>query len=352
MSTILTEICLDKIIRAEGYEQKILALIGILEGYLSKVSKKHFRYINSKSTDSVTLSELGILYKNFFSTNTGINGVCWEYVVFNDIYYNDTYIQDLINEAINYLTGQKTFERINAILWGGEKSYISLENIYDIIPDEETIWTPYKQYNFKDYLTNIQNAFRSPQQRAMLPSYIDGIWKADLFVKKEDSTSWHAVTVKWNCNEIKYYNGLSIGIYFQNPTVVRNLINPEPIRENGKCTAVYCAIPFAYNMGEYYTYMFRLVENLLSVINSDKRGTLPLKFATSEEYGIFEDLYENRNVPCIDIIDYFKRKYHDYTHTREVDETIITSGGIVTCSDFTYNNVLNHDVKEIKIIPR
>lgn len=226
----------------------------ILEAYLSKVSPEYFESLNISNRSEVTLEQLGLLYKTHLYNNSGLNGVCWEYAVFNSIYYNDQYIQWLMNVSINYLTGKVGLEHINAILRGGEKLDLHLENIKSCLKEIDTIWTPYGEYNFKNYIDLIYNSFRLKKDRKQLPKSIKNIWKADLFVKKESENQWLAVTVKWNKNELKYCSGLSIGVCFE-PIVYLNKTyynNPSLEKNNDNITNfVRCCIPYKYNYGEY-----------------------------------------------------------------------------------------------------
>ncbi|HML32314.1 hypothetical protein [Sporomusa sphaeroides] len=353
MGEVLTQSFSWRIAIENPNNQKLMSLIGILEGYLSKVTKNHFRLINSKSLDSITLCELGLIYKNSFSKNTGMNGVCWEHSVFHSIYHNHTYIQDLINTAINTLSKETTSERINAILWGSEKPTISLENIKSNIKDGEVIWTPSKEYDFKEYIDLIYNSFNSKTLKGTLPEHITGIWKTDLFVKKKSSNTWYAVTVKWNEYDLKYYPGLSIGIYFEPMNLLRQELNIVPIfnnNNNNMISFVKCAIPFAYNFGEHYTYMFRLVTNILSNINSNIKGTSFLDFPSSDEHHIFRSFYDNRNSPCLQVINHLKDTLKYYINTVKQNEIINATDRqiIIPKPNFTNDNEENYG---IKIVP-
>lgn len=110
---ILTETNASKLLQVDSYDKKLISLLSILEGYLSKVSDDNLKNIGRSNLQDVTLSELALLYNASLSKNSGLNGVCWEYAVFNSIFYNDTTIQDLLNTAINYLSNSKSFERLN-----------------------------------------------------------------------------------------------------------------------------------------------------------------------------------------------------------------------------------------------
>jgi hypothetical protein len=334
--SVITQSDINKIIQVDPYSQKLISLISILEAYLNLISKEYLQLLGKSDLKDITLKDLGILYKTFFSINNGVNGVCWEYTVFNAIYNNDTYIQDLLNVAINYLSGENNFYRLNAILWGGEKSNLSSDNIKNNLKDDETIWTPNKEIIFKDYVDIILRSFHDKDLRKNLPLYFEGIWKTDLFVKKENSNRWYAVTVKWNKYEVKQFPGLSIGIHFKHMSSVKDSVNPKLTKNN----FVYCSIPFDLNLGEHYAYMFRFVDTMLSEINLKKKNTLWLKFPSIEENALFNNLYELRKIPCYNIIQFLKSQYNSYTNTFEQPEMILATD--------RYINFSSNEIGELK----
>lgn len=343
--SILTQSDVNKITQVDPYSQKLISLISILEAHLNLVSKEYLELLGKSNFKDITLKDLGALYKTFFNINSGVNGVCWEYAVFNAILNNDIYIQDLINAAINYLSGEDDHYRLNAILWGGEKNNLSSDNIKNNLKDDETIWTPYKEIIFKDYVDIILKSFHDKNLRKTLPQYFAGIWRTDLFVKKENKNRWYAVTVKWNKYDMKQFPGLSIGIHFEHINSLKGSVNPKLTKNN----FVYCSIPFNLNFGEYYAYMFRFVETMLSEINTKKKNSLWIKFPTSEENGLFNDLYNLREVPCCIVIQFLKDKYNCYTNTFKQSEMILATDRYINFSPNEINE-LKHP-NPILIVP-
>ncbi|MFW6016159.1 MAG: hypothetical protein ACOCRK_06945 [bacterium] len=120
---------------------------------MSKVSfKKHFRCIKSNSFKELTMEELGYIYKQFLIKDDGKHGVCWEYVICNAIFYGDEYILELLNDAINILTGQNSYDDLEAILWGAEKGEKIIEIAEDNFDEDDVIWTPTKEFLFSEYI--------------------------------------------------------------------------------------------------------------------------------------------------------------------------------------------------------
>lgn len=234
----------------------------------------------------------------------------------------------VLNEKDSRISGENTFYRLNAILWGGEKSNLSTDNIKINLKDDETIWTPNKEIVFKDYVDIILMSFHDEELKKTLPQYFEGIWRADLFVKKENSNRCYAVTVKWNKYEVKQFPGLSIGVHFEHMSSRKSLVNPKLINNS----FVYCSIPFKLNFGEHYAYMFRFADTMLSEINFKKKNTLWLKFPSVEENGLFNDLYKLREVPCFNIIQFLKDQYNSYTNTFKQPEIILATDRYITFS--------------------
>ncbi|MCC0670578.1 MULTISPECIES: hypothetical protein [unclassified Clostridioides] len=214
MNSLVTENH-GEIISYYDYQNKVLiSTICILEVYFSKITNKHLIHLNCRRKEDVTLAQLSLIYESYFHKNSGMKGICWEYYIFNSIKNKNFYIQGLINEAINLLSFENTFDNIDAILWAGERTDLSVDYIKTLLSNENTIWSLNNQYNFKNHIDCVYNSFHLKKHRQNLPNNISGIWKTDLFVKKENSSTWYATTVKWNTNQMKCYNGLSIGISF------------------------------------------------------------------------------------------------------------------------------------------
>lgn len=147
-----------------------------------------------------------------------------------------------------------------------------------------------------------------------------------MFVKKQNSDIWYATTVKWNKNELQYHHDLSLGIHFEHMFASKNSQNPIPLKDNlGKVVFVSSSIPFNFNFGEHYTYMFRFVEFMLSHINSKEKNNLRLKFATSEEYNLYKKFYNLKQHSCYDLINFLKNKYNLETNTSKQSEIILAT---------------------------
>ncbi|MFL8710951.1 hypothetical protein Q3304_09295 [Clostridioides sp. GD02377] len=333
----ITTVDLNKIIYSNPFDQKLICMISILEAYLNLISKDHLESVGKEKISDITLENLGTIYSSVLNKHSGLNGVCWEYAVYNAIYYDDDFIQNLLNLSINYLSGENTFYRLNAILWGGEKANLDLDNINESINDEDLIWTSFGTYKFKEYIDMIHKSFREKLFRKQLPEEIRDIWKTDLFVKKENSNIWYAVTVKWNKNDVKQYPGLSIGIHYEHIKIQKHEINPYLINNS----FVRCSIPFEHNFGEYYSYMFRFFKLCLEHINFKKKNTIRLELATSEEYGLFEILYKLKKVPCCTIINYLKDKYCYKNNTFVKPEIVLSNNKPLVFAPIDVNEIKN-----------
>lgn len=287
----------NKIIENDPFKSKLIAIIGIFEGYLSKISKHHFRSIKSDSLDKLTMEELGDIYMRYFKKDTGKHGVCWEYSIYQLINYGDEYTTYLLNDAINTLTEENYIDDLEAILWGGEKGKEIIDIAKENFDEHDLIWTPTKTFLFKDYIELVYTSFHDNKSREILPKQINQIWKTDMFVRKQSSKLWFALNIKWNHYDIKKYSGITIGVCFNENYTLRKNNNLVIYKDkyNNFIDFIKCAIPFPFNFGEYFADSFRLVSNILNNIHRNNNNIL--NFPRHEENKIFNWFYNNRCYP-------------------------------------------------------
>lgn len=312
-----------KISMIEPSLRKFVASISILETYITLVSEKTLGKFN-KSRDELTLEDLGYIYNTTTKNNKGLHGFSWELSIYNAIKFNDNHIQDLINTSINMLTGETSYERVKAILWGGEKKEINPENIKNILSDEDLIWTERGPLPFKQYIDMIYLAFNRSEFRKKLPQGLSGVWRADLFVKKTNSNMWFAVTVKFNRSDVKKFNGLSIGVHFEDfdkPARIERRLNPYMANKG----FVYCEILFKFNLGEYFSYMFRIFKDIFENINAEIKNTHSLIFDTNEKKFFFKYFYDRKDIECSKIIKILKADFEDDTKLFKGNEILLST---------------------------
>lgn len=305
---VLTTIDTPKLIQVNPYQQKFVCLISIMEAYLNMISTEHLKNsLELDSIDKVTLRKLALIYNHTIKNNSGRHGVCWEYSIYYAIYYNDEYIQDLLNNAINCLSGEYSYDRIEAILWGGEKKS-QMDTLENSLSDEDVLWTSAGCMPLKKYIYMMDTAFKHKGKNNPLPKQISGLWKTDLFVKKECSNIWYSVTIKWNKSDIKHAPGLSIGISLDSAIKTKKSENPKLVSNN----FVYCHIPSIYNFGEYFLWMYRFFENALqNILENNIKNSIRFSFPSTEELTIFKFLYEYRDLPILYLLDVMKKNF-DY----------------------------------------
>lgn len=320
-----------KIIQLDGANARIIAVISVLDAYLNSINKKAFNSINSSCKEDVTLSELGIVYSNWIMKNNGMHGVCWEYYIYHSIKHDDDYLQELINESINVLTKDNSYDNIDVLLWGGEKIYITSENVKKCIGEDDMIWTNQGRLNFSKYIDIIQDAFRDKNKRALLPIYANETWKTDLFVKKRSDNLWFAVNVKWNQSDIKYHNGISIGIVF-------NDMNTQGERNNPLVhlkfdDAYFIVINMYHWISQYFIDSMNYLNTVLLNINVESSKTDALKFPTVCEKEFFRFLKKNRYAKCDQIFDYLKDKLNVKNKIVDTNEIIAQTGKSIYISE-------------------
>ena len=313
-----------------NYKIQLLSLISCLEIYLNKVSKTKIRSLDADEFNELTLYHLRLVYLDSLKQHNGMNGFCFENFIYNTILFGDYYINTQLNQSINLISNENNHDKLNVILWGGEKSDILLSSEKIKIKEGDLIWTPVTKYIFRDYIDCIEKAFYYKEFQENLPSDLKNIWKADLFVKKENSNTWYAVTIKSNPSDMKkveeIYNGLHIGIYLDN----NNNNNIYPFINN---YFVKCIITDMYFVNNYNT-GFKLVNDTL-----EELPKIPI-CSTNDIRKIMQfiiNLYK-KNIPCIKIINYLKTYYFIIYNI----ENLNSINNIIDCFNENITKFINH----------
>lgn len=338
---ILTEIKTNEIIEVNPKKTRAIALVGVLEGLLDKISKNHLDIVGKNYIYEITLRDLGTIYKVLLNQNTGIHGVCWEHAIYNAIYFEDEYIMHLFNEAINMLTNHDNEKLIEAIIWGEDKNINVQKKAKKIFDDGDEIWTPIKNFSINKYIDIAYKAMNNSKLIDNLPNAISGIWKTDIFIKKSGEKEWFSVTVKWNKNKIESSSsGIFIGAYFSYYEKINYNLNP--FKNND---FIYCAIPTDRNFGGFFIYIFNLVDRILKSININnlKRTDLIFNFSSPRgdkiEKDTFNWFHDNRDAPCVEIINFLKDELETSDSVRSEDKLIERTDRLISLPLINYKKI-------------
>ena len=141
-------------------------------------------------------------------------GICYEYAVHDAIRNLDARVMDRVSDALQRCRVPGSEYR--SILFGVEKNGAQqlIATANEILTDDSRLLTGIQSQppKLKNYLSRLAGAFRRPSTRASLPTSINGLWKADLFLGCSDSDRWIGTTVKINPRNLEGANGLRVGI--------------------------------------------------------------------------------------------------------------------------------------------
>lgn len=161
--------------------------------------------------ETITVSQLARVYRE----GTGDAGICFEYAVHEAILNNNPFILDRIDTALTkhckIRNGIPT-----SILFGAEKTGAMqlIDSVNEHLTDESKLLTGNvgKLIKLKKHIQGVLNAFRKQSAREKLPSSINGLWNADLFVGKNEPDQWVGATVKINPAQLEGANGLRLDL--------------------------------------------------------------------------------------------------------------------------------------------
>jgi hypothetical protein len=149
----------------------------------------------------------------------------------------------------------------------------------------------------RNYLSQLAGAFRRPTTRASLPTSINGLWKADLFLGCTDSDRWIGTSVKINPKALEGANGLRVGIV---PSAEGR---SDRIRIDEQKNLVVCPLPYDGSFMEAFYHAWNIVQQFLA-----NDAVLPKEVAlpNTAHRQIARWLEERRNFPVIDVLEAMK----------------------------------------------
>lgn len=224
-------------------------------------------------------------------------GICYEYAVHDAVRRNDPLIAERISDALKKhckVPGKK----IESILFGAEKSGAMqlIDTAKDVLTNDSRILTGKQSQppKLKSYLKLLAAAFSRESTRLSLPSSINGLWKADLFIGCTDSDRWVGTTVKINPKHLEGANGLRVGIV---PSMQGK---SDKITIDYQKNLVICPLPYDASFMEVFYYAWSIVQQFLKAdANVPKEVALP----TPAHRQVAKELASRREFPVLDVID-------------------------------------------------
>jgi len=225
-------------------------LIGLLNSLQSDVIEK------CGGKDKIDLQLLGRLRRQ----GDGDCGICYEYAVHEAVKNKDAKVIDRVSDALKLCKVPGIAHE--SILFGVEKNGAQqiIATAQEILTDDSRLLTGKQSQppKLKNYLSRLAGAFRRPTTRNSLPTSINGLWKADLFLGCTDSDRWIGTTVKINPKALEGANGLRVGI------VPASEGRSDKIRTDDSKNLIVCPLPYDGSFMEAFYYAWNIVQQFLA----------------------------------------------------------------------------------------
>jgi len=223
-------------------------------------------------------------------------GICYEYAVHDAIKRGNPQISERVHDALSkHLKVPGT--ALESILFGAEKNGTKqlIDTAEELLTDDSRLLTGRQAQppKLKNYLSMLAAAFRRESTRKSLPTSINGLWKADLFLGHTDSDRWVGTTVKINPRQLEAANGLRVGI------VPASQGKSDLIVKDEAKNLIVCPLPYDGSFMEAFYNAWGIVQQFLFA-----DAQLPREVALSipSHRQVARELERRRDFPVIDVI--------------------------------------------------
>ena len=245
-------------------------------------------------------------------------GICYEYAVHDAVKRRDGMILDRVSEALREC--RVPGSALESILFGVEKNGAQqiIATAQEILTDDSRLLTGKQQQppKLKNYLSRLAGAFRRPTTRASLPSSINGLWKADLFLVCVDSDRWIGTSVKINPRNLEAANGLRVGIV---PAAEGRF---DKIKKDEFKNLVICPLPYDGSFMEAFYHSWNIVQQFFA---ADSRVPKEVALPSGSHRQIARWLEERRSYPVEDVVEAMRPVAQpELLETNETEVSVIT----------------------------
>ncbi len=241
--------------------------------------------------DSITLALLARLYL----PGDGDCGICYEYAVHDAIRRRDPVIVERVYDALSKHCRVPGTD-IESILFGAEKTGAVqlIDSAENILTDDSRLLTGKRSQppKLKSYLHMLAAAFSKESTRRSLPTSINGLWKADLFLGCRDSDRWVGTSVKINPRHLEPANGLRIGI------VPAQQGTPDLIRRDEAKNLIICPLPYDGSFMELFYNAWGIVQQFLF---ADSSLPKPVNLPIPSHRRVAKELQDRRDFPVLEV---------------------------------------------------
>ena len=187
---------------------------------------------------------------------------------------------------------------LESLLFGIEKKGASqlIATAEEVLTDDSRLLTgkPSQPPKLKGYLNTIAAAFRRETTRLSLPTSINGLWKADLFLGTTDADRWVGTTVKINPQHLEGANGLRIGI------VPADQGSSDRIRKDERRNLIVCPLPYDGAFMEVCYCAWSIVQQFL---HADAKMPREVNLPRPSHRQVADELFQRRDFPVEEVID-------------------------------------------------
>ncbi len=224
-------------------------------------------------------------------------GICYEYAVHDALRRRESSVLERVAEAMRKHCKVPGSE-IESILFGAEKTGAVqlIDTAKDILTDDSRILTGRQAQppKLKAYLNMLAAAFSRETTRLSLPTSINGLWKADLFIGCTDSDRWVGTTVKINPKQLEGANGLRIGI------VPSTQGTSDRISLDNVKNLVICPLPYDAAFMEIFYFGWGIVQQFLQ---ADARLPKDVALPGPGHRQVARELQSRREFSILDVVE-------------------------------------------------
>ncbi len=236
------------------------------------------------------------LLPRLYRPGDGDCGICYEYAIHDAIRREDPMVVERVYDAMTQC--RVPGDAIASILFGAEKTGAVqlIDTASEVLTDDSRLLTGLRSQppKLKTYLNMLAAAFSRPATRLALPSSINGLWKADLFLGCTDSDRWVGTTVKVNASHLEGARGLRIGI------VPADQGRTDRIRRDDQRNLVICPIPYDGSFMELFFSAWHLMKQFL---NADAMMPPEVALPIATHRQVVRELQSRRDFAVIDVIE-------------------------------------------------
>ena len=295
------------------YEALFSVIHPILTGLVYSLKREIVTQVGGY--DNISLE----LFTRLYEPGDGDCGICFEYAVHDAIISKDPEVLNRIDDALTKFCKIKGDDP-SSILFGAEKSgqpYF-IDSVMEHLTDDSLLLTGDrgKPIKLKKHINGVVSAFRRPMDRSKLPSSINGLWKADLFVGNANSDKWVGTTVKINPKQLEGARGLRLGI------VPARQGKSDKIQKVDTKNLIVCPVPYDQSFMEIFYEGWNIVKKFIAA-----RGNMPkeIELPVSLDRTICKYLVDRKDFPVLEVIETLKNLAQPHLMDVENSSAIITS---------------------------